>query len=114
RDVTAGETVRRKVAEYANTTTTHDLTSNTWSSNAEAPTDHTVPIATLRTAVIWKNRWWAFDGATKNRLYFTQIFQPQSWPSLFYIDMPFERGDEISAVVPQGDALVVFGKTSKG
>lgn len=114
RDVTAGETVRRKYATYTNTTTTHDITSNTWSSNVEAPTDHTVPLATLRTATIWKNRWWAEDTATKNRLYFTQIFQPQSWPSTFYIDMPFERGDEIAAKAAQGDALIVFGKTSKG
>lgn len=114
RDVTAGETVRRKVAAYANTTTTRDITSSTWTSNAEAPTDHTVPIATLRTAVIWKNRWWAFDSVQKNRLHFTQIFEPQSWPSTFYIDMPFERGDEIAATAAQGDALIVFGKTSRG
>lgn len=114
RDVTAGETVRRKVAEYANTTTTRDITDNTWSSNEDAPTDNTVPPATLRTAIIWKNRWWALDTAVKNRIYFTQIFQPQSWPSTFYIDMPFERGDEAAAIAAQGDALVAFGKTSKG
>ncbi len=110
RDVTAGETVRRKYAEYSNTTTTHDITSNTWSSAINAPSDHTVPLATLVSAVIWKNRWWAWVG---NRLYFTQIFEPQSWPALFYIDMPFERGDTIAAVAAQGDTLVVWGQSSQ-
>jgi len=110
RDITAGETVRRKYAEYANTTTNRDITSNTWSTNEAAPTDHNVPEAGLVAAVIWKNRWWAWTG---NRLYFTQIFQPQSWPALFYIDIPFEHGDDIAAVVSQGDTLTVFGQASK-
>lgn len=110
RDVTAGETVRRKYSEVANTTTTRDVTSNTWTSNDPAPTDRTVPIATLKAAVFWKNRAWAWVG---NRLYFTQIFEPQSWPSLFYIDIPFERGGDIAACVAQGDTLVVFGEASK-
>jgi len=99
--------------EYANTTGNIDLTSNTWSTNAPAPTDHTVPIATLGWAIPWKNRWWAVDTAVPNRIYFTQIFEPQSWPALFYIDIPFERGDGIAAIIAQGDTLVVFGKASK-
>jgi hypothetical protein len=110
RDVTAGETVRRKYAEYANTTTNRDITSNTWSSNIEAPSDHTVPVAGLVKAIYWKNRWWAWIG---NRLHFTQIFENQSWPSLFYIEIPFERGDDISDAVAQGDTLVVFGQASR-
>lgn len=110
RDVTAGESVRRYYATYANTTTTRDITSNTWSSGDPAPTDHTVPVAGLVAAIIWKNRWWAWTG---NRLYFTQIFENQSWPSLFYIDLPFERGDDIAAVAAQGDTLIVFGQVSK-
>lgn len=113
RDVTAGETVRRYQGNYANTTTTHDITSNNWSSAREAPTDHTVPLATLGHAIVWKNRWWAPDTSVKNRLYFTQIFEPQSWPALFYIDIPFERGDEIAMLAAQGDTLTVFGKASK-
>lgn len=113
RDVTAGETVRRKYAQYSNTTTTHDITANTWSAGEAAPSDHTVPLATLGWAVVWKNRWWAPDTSVTNRLYFTQIFEPQSWPSLFYIDIPFERGDGIAAVAAQGDTLVVWGKSSQ-
>ena len=42
--------------------------------------------------------------------HFTQLFQPQSWPSSYYIDIPFERGDAIQALVPLGDSLLVFGK----
>ena len=57
RDVTAGETVRRYYASYTNTTTTHDVTSNSWSATAEAPTDHTLP-EIMSFAVVWKNRWW--------------------------------------------------------
>jgi hypothetical protein len=108
RDTT--ESVRRKYAEYANTTTTHDVTSNTWSSNADAPTDKGVPPATLGWAVVWKNRWWAVDTSVTNRLYFTQIFENQSWPALFYIDIPFEKGDQIAAIVAQGDTLSSSGR----
>lgn len=112
RDVTAGETVRRRWSNTAsaNATANLDITSSTWTSNDPAPTDHTVPIATLKWALIWKNRWWAFDGA---RIYFTQIFEPQSWPALFFIDLPFTRGDEIAAAVAQGDTLVLWGKASQ-
>ncbi|MEQ1726741.1 MAG: hypothetical protein ABL982_00055 [Vicinamibacterales bacterium] len=113
RDVTSGESVRRFYATYANATTTHDITSNSWQSGRAAPSDHDVPPATLGWAIVWKNRWWAVDRTVRNRIYFTQLFEPQSWPGLFYIDIPFERGDEIAAIVAQGDTLVVFGKASK-
>jgi hypothetical protein len=112
RDVTGGETVRRKYASYANATTTHDVTSNTWSSAVEEPNDHDVPPA-LAFGVLWKNRWWARHATVKNRLHFTQIFESQSWPTLYYIDIPFERGDDISAIIAFGDTLVVFGQASK-
>lgn len=113
RDVTAGETVRRFVGSRTNATGTYDVASKTWSAtSAEAPTDHHVPPA-LAFGVLWKNRWWARDAAVTNRLRFTQIFQNQSWPSLYYIDIPFERGDEISALIAYGDTLVVFGQSSK-
>jgi hypothetical protein len=110
RNVTAGETVRRKVATYANTTTNRDITANTWSAAEEAPTDHGVPVATLVAGLVWKNRWW---GWVDNRLYFTQIFEPQSWGALFFIDLPFERGDTIAAGVAQGDTLVLWGQSSQ-
>jgi len=44
-------------------------------------------------------------------LHFTELSQNQSWPTLFYIDIPFERGDEITAIIAQGDTLLVFGQS---
>lgn len=111
RNVTSGEGQRRKItATFANTTTSHDIATSTWFPDGlEAPVDHDVaPI--LTSAVPWKNRWWGFSG---RRLYFTQIFANQSWPALFYIDIPFEKGDSIAAIIPQADTLVVFGAASK-
>jgi hypothetical protein len=108
------DSVRRKVGSVANPgsglTTTFDITSKNWTSNQEAPTDHTVPSASLVAAVSWKNRWWAWFN---NRLHFTQIFEPQSWPSTFYIELPFEKGDDIAVSVAHGDTLVVFGQASR-
>lgn len=112
RNVTAGESVRRRYRDtpYANTTGNIDIDgSETWEDNDEAPTDHDLP-PTLEYAVPWKSRWWGFKGRT---LYFSQIFEPQSWPALFFIDIPFEKGDAITAIIPQGDTLVVFGAESK-
>jgi hypothetical protein len=113
RNKTAGETIRRKISSgsmSAGVSSTLTITSTNWQSNDEAPTDHTVPGA-HSFAVVWKNRWWARSSGVKNRLHFTQLFQPQSWPSLFFLDIPFERGDEIRALMPIGDSLIVFGTT---
>lgn len=113
RDTTAGEPVRRKVGTVANpvgASVTFDVTSNSWGSGTEAPSDHTVP-PLLAFGVVWKNRWWARHATIKNRLHFTQIFEPQSWPDDFFIDIPFERGDDIASVLPQGDTLVVWGQS---
>lgn len=113
RDVTAGELVRRRigtVADPGSGTVTFDVTTNNWGSGTEAPTDHTVP-ELLDFAVVWKNRWWGKDAAVGNRLRFTQIFEPQSWPATFTIDIPFERGDDIAALLPLGDTLLVFGQS---
>jgi hypothetical protein len=113
RDTTAGELVRRRITTVANPgagTVTVDVTTNNWSSGTEAPNDHDVP-PMLSFGVPWKNRWWARDAVVKNRVRFTQIFEPQSWPAEFFIDIPFERGDDISAFSPQGDILVTWGNS---
>lgn len=113
RKVSAGETILRKVssqAQSAGANSTVIVTSTSWTTNDEIPTDHTVPPA-LSFGVVWKNRWWARSATVTNRIHFTQLFQPQSWPALFYVDIPFERGDEITALVPLGDTLLVFGTT---
>ena len=113
RNKTQGESVRRKVSSAAQSSGTHStvvITSSAWTLNDEEPSDHTPPPA-LAFGVVWKNRWWARDATVKNRLRFTQLFQPQSWPSLFYVDIPFARGDEIRAIDPIGDALIIHGTT---
>lgn len=113
RNVTAGETVMRKYSSQAQSggaNSTILIQSSNWSANDEAPTNHDVPGA-MRWAVIWKNRWWWPDPIVGNRLHFSELFQNQSHPTLFYIDIPFERGDEITATIAQGDTLLVFGQS---
>jgi hypothetical protein len=113
RNKTSGETVRRKASSQVQSAGTHStivLTSSNWSANDEEPTDHNTP-PVLSFGVPWKNRWWARSATVANRIHFTQLFQPQSWPTLFYLDIPFEQGDEIRALVPLGDTLMVFGTT---
>lgn len=113
RNKTAGETVLRKVSSAAQQggsgdNSTYRISSSDWSANAEIPTNHNVPAA-FKFAVPWKNRWWAAHPTIGNRIHFTELFRNQAWPTLFFIDIPFERGDDIRAIVPQGDTLLVFG-----
>jgi hypothetical protein len=113
RNKTSGETVKRKASSFtmqAGAHSTITITSSAWTTNDEMPDDHSLP-PTLSFGVIWKNRWWARSATTTNRIYFTQLFMPQAWPALFFIDIPFERGDAIQALVPLGDTLLVFGTT---
>lgn len=113
RNVTSGETIRRKASSQVQSggvSSTILITSSNWTSNDEEPSDHDLP-PTLAFGVVWKNRWWARHGTIGNRLHFTQIFQPQAWPSLFYIDIPFDLGDEIRAIDAIGDTLILHGAT---
>lgn len=113
RKVSAGETVRRKVSSQAQSggaNSTVIVTSTAWTQALEEPTDHNVP-PVLSFGVVWKNRWWARSATVTNRIHFTQLFEPSSWPSLFYVDIPFEHGDAIQALCPLGDSLFIFGTT---
>lgn len=113
RNKTAGEAVLRRASSGSLSTgtgSTAQIVSSNWSANDEAPTNHNAP-GGYRFGVVWKNRWWAADSVVGNRLHFTELFQPQSWPTLYYIDIPFERGDEITALIAQGDTLLVFGQS---
>ena len=112
RNKTAGETVLRKISSAAvqgGASSTYRVESSAWSANAEIPTNHNVPGA-YKFAVPWKNRWWAAHPTVGNRIAFTELFLNQAWPTLFYIDIPFERGDDIHAIIPQGDTLLIFGR----
>lgn len=104
-----GEGVYRKYSSGAASTVT--ITSSAWTSNDEAPSNHNVPPTGLRFGVSWKSRWWAPSGTVGNRLHFTELFQPQAWPTAFFIDIPFEKGDSITALQPLGDTLLVFGQS---
>lgn len=118
RNKTAGESVLRKISSGAlgstagstGTNSTFRVDSSAWTANDEAPSDHDVPVA-MAFGVVWKNRWWGKSATVGNRIHFTQLFQAQSWPASFYIDIPFERGDSITAIIPQGDTLLVFGQS---
>ncbi len=104
------ESILRKVSSAA-VGSTLSITSSNWTSNDEAPSNHNVPPNGLRFAAVWKNRWWAPDGTVGNRIRFTEIFQNQTWPSTYYIDIPFQKGDSITAVQPLGDTLLVYGQS---
>jgi hypothetical protein len=112
RNKTAGETVFRKASSFAQSTaasSTNIITSTAWSANDEAPSTHGVP-PVLSFGVVWKNRWWARSAEFPTRLYFSEIFQPQGWPALYFIDLPFTNGEEINAIQPQGDTLLLKGQ----
>lgn len=108
RDVTAGEEVKRWSATIANPgvgTVAFTVSSNNWEDGAEIPTTNDVaPI--LEGGVVWKNRWWGFSGT---RVSFSELFQSLSWPSFYYVELPFTQGDTIAAIADLGDSLVVFG-----
>ena len=113
RNKTAGETVYRKIssgAQGAGVSSTFTLNSSAWSANDEAPSTHGVP-PVLSFGVTWKNRWWARSADFPTRLYFSEIFQPQGWPALYFIDLPFQNGEDIHAIVPQGDTLLLLGQS---
>lgn len=103
-----GESVLRKHSSGAASTVT--ILSSAWTTNDEAPINHHVP-AVVSFAAVWKNRWWAADAVVGNRLRFTEIFLPQAWPSNYFIDIPFEKGDSITALQPLGDTLIVHGQS---
>jgi hypothetical protein len=105
------ESIFRKYSSGAASTVT--ITSSAWTANDEAPSNHNVPPSGLRFGVSWKSRWWAPSGSVGNRLHFTELFQPQSWPTLYFIDIPFEKGDSIAHIQPLGDTLVVSGQSGK-
>jgi hypothetical protein len=108
RDVSAGETVFRKIS--SGTASTFRVTDTNWTANDEAPTNHDV-LSKASFARVWKNRWWFVDPDVTNRLRFSELFLPQAVPELFYIDIPFERGDGIAAIEALGDVLVVWGQS---
>jgi hypothetical protein len=114
RNVTAGESVLRRAGSVANpagATTTFDIATPNWFPDGlEIPTRHDLPKA-MSYGVVWRNRWWGLSSTVSNRIHFTEVFLPQAWPDLFYVDIPFEKGDAITGLIALGDTLAVFGNT---
>lgn len=112
RDKTAGEASRRLVTTVANSNGTTAITTNGWTASTVPPGIGMASVAlAMKFGVIWKNRWWGVDATVTNRLRFSQVFANNQWPDTFYVDIPFERGEGIQAMIPLGDILVVFGYT---
>lgn len=111
RDLTAGESTRRLNQTVTNTNQVISITTNNWTSNAASPTIGANSVALpMKFGTVWKNRMWGADGSVGSRLRFTQVFQ-HVWPDTFYVDIPFERGEGLAAMVALGDILIVFGAT---
>lgn len=110
KNITAGEVVYRLASSGPQGTagTTLVINSSAWSLNDEVPSTHGAP-PVLSFGVNWKNRWWARSAEFPTRLHFSEIFQPQGWPALYYIDLPFTNGEQINAIIAQGDTLLVMG-----
>lgn len=112
RDLTAGEASRRLVTTVANTNGTTAITANAWTSSTPPPGIGLASVALpMKFGTVWKNRWWGADATVGNRLRFSQVFANNQWPDTFFVDIPFERGESIQALLPLGDLLVVFGYT---
>jgi hypothetical protein len=111
RKISAGETVLRKVSSFAQSGGANSslvITSTAWTTADAIPTTHTLP-PVLSFGAVWKNRWWARDASARNRVRFSELYLPQAWPASYYLDIPFEHGDEIRAIHPMGDTLLIFG-----
>lgn len=111
RNLTTGQSVLRQIGQVANPVAgdwTFDITEDVSEQAVEIPTNHDVPLA-FKHGVFWKNRWWALHPTITNRIHFTQVFENQTWPTDFFIDIPIGSGDQIDSEIPLGDLLVIFG-----
>ena len=113
RNVTIGQTALRFVGTVANpgaSTTTYELTTEPSDLEDEIPTTNDVP-GSFRYGWYHNGRFWAFDETEGNRLWFSEVFQPQTWPADYFIDFPTTKGDDLTAGVPMGDIQILFGQT---
>lgn len=80
-----------------------DVDQDAWT--IEPPTDHDPPPTSGWLTVLFKHRLWKASGV---RLWFSQIFLPEAWPPDFWVDVPFDLGDQITALFVLGDVLLIF------
>lgn len=106
----AGGTDRKFVGEINDNVTTA-FTDNIADSSlgVDVPIDKNVPIVN-KFIEAFKNRLWlAGDPNNPRRLYFSELFEPEAWPTSFFVDIPMTPGDEITCLRILGDVLVVYG-----
>lgn len=114
RNVTAGESTHRRVAVVPIATLIFDITENVWFPNGVPAPFGNDPAALFEFGAYWNGRWWTFDPERPNVLRFSNLFDGQSWPGTNNVELPFERGDTGSAIVPYGDTLLLFGTNNLG
>jgi hypothetical protein len=95
-----------------NTSTTFTVTTDQGSWTTALPTTNNPPVTGAWLTAQFKNRLWkAGSAANPQRLFFSQIFVPESWNPLYFLDVPFTGGDVITALFVIGDILLIFGNT---
>lgn len=104
-----------EIGDNVTTTLTVNADQDRWLT--EIPTDNDPPPAKAWISALHKGRiWMAGDPDNPLRLYFSKINIPQSaleaFPLTAFLDIPMRQGDKITALVPQGDVIYVFGNDS--
>ena len=97
-----------------NTTTTYSVTTDQDAWTTAISTDNDPPPAKAWISAFWKGRLlMAGDSDNPKRWYFSKAFVPanklEAFPLTNFLDIPLGDGDEITAVVPSGDIVYVFG-----
>ncbi len=95
-----------------NTTTTATLTKADSALGVEMPEDKDPPPQDLLVFELFKNRLFGIRKSDRRRLYFTELFEPESWPPDFSVIIPFPEGDQAVGLRARGDLLYIFGTSS--
>ncbi len=97
-----------EIANNVDTTFTDNVADS--SLGSAIPTLKDPPTTGNRFIEAFKNRLWiAGETVNPRRLYFSEYFEPEAWPSSYYVDVPMTPGDEITGLKVLGDILVIYG-----
>ena len=107
----------KEIADNTTTTTSITTYQDVWTT--EIPTDNDAPSAKAWIGALHKNRLWlAADSDNPTRLYFSKArasaagVEAEYWPVTNFLDIDLDDGDKITALLPLGDVLLVFGNES--
>ncbi|MDI3298383.1 MAG: hypothetical protein QJR08_04345 [Bacillota bacterium] len=71
------------------------------------------PPSGARYAAVHQNRLWlAGSVSNPSRVWFSDPLNPESWPTLNFIDVSPDDGDQITGIIPYSNTLVVFKQRS--